>query len=515
MTLLPLISRELRAQAEQPFTYALRVLGGVALLVGGFLLASGWTLLPMQGAALFGRLHLILFGAIWILVPLGAADCLSRERREGTLPLLFLTPLKPGEIVVAKSIAHGLRALTLLVAALPALTIPFLMGGVSLKQALMSAGANCSALCWALAAALAASAASRSAVRAQVMALLLAAGALGFFIGTTGLWATLATGVQSQRFMEAGLWLLFGWMYYGGTFGPPLPPASASVALAGLMLLSAVTALTISLGWAAMFIHRVWREQPPPEWAQRMESYLCTPRIGAGLLRRWLRRTLERNPIGWLERRTWQGRLVAWAWIAVLVSIYSFVVTESFYLRRFGELQSTLGWLLMGSVAASAAGSFRRERESGVLELLLVSPLSARQIVSGRLRGLWGQFLPAWTLWAGVGLYVGTFVAHRVSVAGAIASVLPFLVLPVVGLYFSLHCRSFLAAFVLTLLFGMALPYAVVQVPLLWLSEVWEVPLGIFSAGPLLIQLLLGAISGAALIRRLERRDFPLERALT
>ena len=51
--------------------------------------------------------------AIWVLVPLLVADCLSRERREGTLGLLFLTPLTANDIVIAKGLSHGLRAVTL------------------------------------------------------------------------------------------------------------------------------------------------------------------------------------------------------------------------------------------------------------------------------------------------------------------------------------------------------------------------------------------------------------------
>jgi len=52
-------------------------------------------------------------------------------------------------------------------------------------------------------------------------------------------------------------------------------------------------------------------------------------------------------------------------------------------------MHATLAWLVAGSMAASAAGSFRRERESGMLELLLVSPVGEQRIISGRLRGLW------------------------------------------------------------------------------------------------------------------------------
>ena len=69
------------------------------------------------------------------------------------------------------------------------------------------------------------------------------------------------------------------------------------------------------------------------------------------------------------------------------------------------SIQSFMGWLLAISMAASAAGSFRRERETGVLELLLVSPLTTRQIISGRLFGLWGQFLPSIVTLLGIWAY--------------------------------------------------------------------------------------------------------------
>ena len=113
MNVLPVITRELCAQARQPFTYWLRALGVMALLAGGAFFVSDNHYEANLGGSLFGLMHLLAYGTLWILVPLGAADCISRERREGTLGLLFLTPLKPPHIVIAKGIAHGLRALTL------------------------------------------------------------------------------------------------------------------------------------------------------------------------------------------------------------------------------------------------------------------------------------------------------------------------------------------------------------------------------------------------------------------
>src|SRR5206468_12383932 len=122
---------------------------GYGLLQGG---------LPIgRGGALFARLHLLLYCSIWILVPLMTADCISRERREGTLPLLFLTPLTAQGIVLAKALAHGLRAMTLCLAVLPVLAIPILMGGVSWLEVALSLVVNVSAFCWALAAGLLAS----------------------------------------------------------------------------------------------------------------------------------------------------------------------------------------------------------------------------------------------------------------------------------------------------------------------------------------------------------------------
>ena len=103
MTLLPVIGRELRVAARTSFSYYLRVLGAVALLVVLVLPGVGEILGPGEGGKLFACFHRTLFVAIWLMVPLLAADAISRERREGTLPLLFLTPLTPREFGLTRS----------------------------------------------------------------------------------------------------------------------------------------------------------------------------------------------------------------------------------------------------------------------------------------------------------------------------------------------------------------------------------------------------------------------------
>ena len=161
-------------------------MGVTALLLAGLLFGLHYGFEPGLGQQLFAALHCALFGAIWVLVPMLTADCISRERREGTLGLLFLTPLKGTDIVVAKGLAHGLRAVTLWLAVLPVLTIPFLLGGVSWAEAVLSVVVNANAMCWALAAGLLASAWSKAWLRALLLAAVLALAFLLLFVAGTG-----------------------------------------------------------------------------------------------------------------------------------------------------------------------------------------------------------------------------------------------------------------------------------------------------------------------------------------
>src|SRR5438034_1894688 len=137
MNLFPVLVRELRAQSRQPMTYWLRVVGiGAILCVMALVDARG---APSElGGRLFSPLNATLFLSIWIFVPLLTADTISREKREGTLGLLFLTPLTPIGIVFGKSLIHTFRAITLFLAVLPALALPFLLGGLTWKDSVVS-----------------------------------------------------------------------------------------------------------------------------------------------------------------------------------------------------------------------------------------------------------------------------------------------------------------------------------------------------------------------------------------
>jgi ABC-type transport system involved in multi-copper enzyme maturation permease subunit len=235
-------------------------------------------------------------------------------------------------------------------------------------------------------------------------------------------------------------------------------------------------------------------------------------------LRGWMGRKLERNPVGWLEQRSWSGRIVMWGWFAMMISFYSFALTDGSP-RRILVIQGYMAWLLIAGMTVSAVGSFRREREAGVLELLLVSPITESQIIFGRLRGLWGQFMPAMVLLLGVwvyfdNLYSSMYVPEPASVWFFIFA---FLTMPVIGLYYSLRKSSFFSAFLFAMWMGALLPVGL-KALLLYFFEGGALPpirdLMRSSAFITFWQLAMGAIMGRRLFLDLARRNFSFQRAL-
>ena len=173
----PVVQRELREGARRPFNYWLRVGAASAGLIAVVYITaeSRNETEKVMGQNLFAGLHVLLIGLICLVVPLMTADCIAREKREGTLGLLFLTPLTAGGIVAGKGLAQALRALTVWVSVAPVLAIPFVMGGIEWADALAFLALEFSVLVLCLAAGLLASTLVRGCGAAFVLALFLGA----------------------------------------------------------------------------------------------------------------------------------------------------------------------------------------------------------------------------------------------------------------------------------------------------------------------------------------------------
>ena len=535
MNVLPVIVRELRAEARNPATFNTRLAGAAALLGWlAFLALTGadWT---NRAETLFSRLHLALNMAIWLLVPLLSADCISRERRENTLGLLFLTPLSPFDIVVAKGLVHGWRALMLWLAVLPVLAVPVLMGGIGAMAIIASVVASFSTLCWALAVGLVASACSRTRSQAMALATLFAICCLLLQGLGTGLclyftlpgdhdwsWSeTVAIGISVnwQAYMNGFMGLAVSWddvLYFlddkTSGFGTPQILLVGWV-VAGLALLVLLVALLL----AARTIRLNWQEKPPgPRYFWFLRVF-CEPFLWRAFFKLWIRRKLEKNPIGWLEQRSWTGRTAVAVWLAIVASFYIAMLQDTAYYRRFNtEVQFALGLILALAMASVSAGSFRRERDLGVMELILVTPLRERELALGRLKGIWEQFIPALALLLGVWLWISQSFGHRGDWVLIVFWGTTFASLPVTGLYQSLKQRGTLGALTWTLWPTLLLPLGLAVLARLRVQMVpWQIgdeaALALTWLLPIAWQAGYAAWNWRRLQRTLRQRSFPME----
>jgi ABC-type Na+ efflux pump permease subunit len=215
-------------------------------------------------------------------------------------------------------------------------------------------------------------------------------------------------------------------------------------------------------------------------------------------------------------------------WLAIVIGVFSGLIPQvqfwRFNMRRYDIdlIDVLLAHPLLLSMAAAAAGSFRRERESGVLELLLVSPLDASTIVFGRIRGLFAQFLPSVVLILVGWIFLVTLWPD--SATDQLWPVVRFaalsLAIPCLGLYASLRTRNFISAFLLAVVLGWGVPWLTSVV---WGLVCFGLDLGIrrgmvpmsISLLPAMAALVLGGTAVQLMIRRLEQRRFEFNREVT
>ena len=134
MNLFPIVSRELLVASRRLGTYASRF--AIALLI---FLVVGYMLILVAvenysphraGSDMFYAVSCIMIFLCNIAGVYLTADCLSEEKRNGTLGLLFLTNLRGYQVVLGKMSVGVIQGVLGLMAAVPMLVVPILMGGV-------------------------------------------------------------------------------------------------------------------------------------------------------------------------------------------------------------------------------------------------------------------------------------------------------------------------------------------------------------------------------------------------
>lgn len=454
------IQRELREQARQAGSYWLRLLGAVVLLLLFWLVwRSDIARTIPNGRGYFVGLNRLLFLTIWLIGPVLTADCLSREKREGTLGLLFLTPLRALDVVLGKSFVNALRAFSVLLAAVPILVVPVLMGGLNWSDAVRMGLLHCAALGLALASGLVASACTSRWIRARLLSFTLAvlAGA-GFLLLHTGLtalsmWWAPGPGqsfavVFGHHLETHGFRLslmLRNSAYFWRDFGSGMGGWN-SVEFAGLVTVASLMLVGAAVLLATRAVQRTWQAEPLPLVWQRRIRFFTDVRVSRKWFRQRMGRRLDFNPVWWRHSSTWSARVTMWGWLGLAMIL----LTAAFSGLGVAGTQATwmLRELLIVGVAFSASASFRQERDSGAMELLLVTGLEPFRMLQGRLLAMAVQFGPAIALIWGLPV-VQAAIGWDAKPGDGIWSLLWLLPTVMLGIRLSLSRVSFLSSFLI------------------------------------------------------------------
>jgi ABC-type transport system involved in multi-copper enzyme maturation permease subunit len=384
---LPVVERELRVAARKRSTFWVRFWAATtALVIGtGCLLLNYWqgTSSTRIGSVLFSALTWMCLGSALVAGLFLTSDCLSEEKREGTLGLLFLTQLRGYDVVLGKLLATSLRGAYALLAILPILAITQLMGGVTGAQYWKCSLALINAVWCSLAAGMLISSLSRDSQKALAGALLLL---LLLALGGPIADATVAA-LRKRGF--APFWSLTS---------PAYVFVSASSWRASQYWEALLT--TAALSWtmlltASALAPLTWQEKrqggqsSPQTW-----SYLW--KYGGRRRRTKLRASLlEREPVAWLAcRERWQSFAL---WIVALL-VCALIITM---LANDSEIGTWLVWSYIGGiftlvlylwVASQAVRFFYEIRRSGLTELLMVTPLLESEIVAGQFKAFLRMF---------------------------------------------------------------------------------------------------------------------------
>ena len=393
MSFLPIVERELREAARRHSTYAMRLFVAAAAILTGVFFYLANVRNPPQGIAQSIFLGLSVLALIYCLAAgrRSTADCLSQEKREGTLGLLFLTDLKGYDVVLGKLAATSLNGFFCLVAIFPVLAVPLLMGGITSGEFWrmvlvllvtflfsLAIGVFVSALSWN----------ARRAMGANFLLLLFlsaslpaCAGAIAYFSPTHQIvyellypcpvFSFYLCSDASFKWQSERFWCSLG-VIHGLTW--------------------------LLVGWTSRLAPRCWQDQPSKagqfRWRDRWEKLI----FGDSRKRlRFRQRLLQINAFYWLAARArlkplgvWVALLFVGLWWLFMRLVLGFKpVEESLSLTTVFILNLLLKlWIAVESVQRLA-----EDQKNGALELLLSTPLTVRDIVQGQLLSLRRQFL--------------------------------------------------------------------------------------------------------------------------
>jgi ABC-type transport system involved in multi-copper enzyme maturation permease subunit len=438
----PVFTREIVLTPRRPRTYIVRSAYGFALLI---LVITAWLVLTgtqrirdVGDLARFGMTVFQLLAPVQLAVAvffsaLLAASAVAQEKDRRTLDLLLLTKLSNSELVLGKLLASLLHVFTPLVAALPLFMLMALLGGVSFGQiGRMLAVTVASVLaCGSLGSTLALWREKTFQSLAMTMLVLV--------LWLAG-WRAVAMGLVGPHWggLSCQTWAA-GFSPWEAILEATRPFAQSDPALGLLgtpvhLFLLAAAAMTVLLNALAIAMVRVWNPSREAQAFHREDETWHRAsiwgaeydvaqegggwRVAGGAESDTLsmpRATLPPppaphhpppatrsrevwdNPVVWREITTWAyGRKILVIRLAYLVLVALaagslwWVVSHNEPVTRSVALTALVPLCLLSLVLvnAQAVTSLTSERDGRALDLLLVSDLSPKEIVYGKLGGV-------------------------------------------------------------------------------------------------------------------------------
>jgi ABC-type transport system involved in multi-copper enzyme maturation permease subunit len=392
----PIFSREVLTSPRHTGHFIMRCGYVLALLVLMYTASQatfGWQQvssigeIARFGALLFQLFSMVQLALVLFFAPLFAASRVAQEKDRQTLVLLLMTDLRDRELVLGKLLASLLPVAALLAASAPVFALVSILGGVSLAQ-----------IGWSLALCAAAG---------------LAAGSWGSLVAfwREKTFQTLAISVLGLVLffgvVEAGVALLGNgspagrWLGYCDPFRGMLlvldplaarPDLKVAVVPA-LPFVVALCVLALLANGVAVLRLRVWN--PSRTFSDsRTETEAPDAAVRGATRRIWS------NPVIWREICTRAyGRKMVFIKLAYLV-LFLFAAAYVHSTREnSGELilgmisPSGFAFVAVGLVAlllvnAQAVTSLTTERDAKTLELLLVTDITAKEFIYGKIGGV-------------------------------------------------------------------------------------------------------------------------------
>lgn len=453
--------------ARRRSTYWTRIVFALIAIAGAFIVMSFIGVFQARATGVGGSLFRYLAVVAFLFCALAGvfitSDCLSEEKREGTLGFLFLTDLRGYDVVLGKLMATSLNAFYGLLTIFPVLAITLTLGGVTHGEFWRMTLVFINTLFFSLATGIFISSISRHDQRAMA--------------GTFCVILVMAGALPLAQFVLTKLGVL-----------PPYTLALPSPLTAWQLSFDAAyrmwgkgfwncLLITHTMAWgvlalASFLLPRIWQETPVIRWTRANPIVQNDRDVAQRAVRR--ARFLDINPVFWLTSR--KHRL---AWILTMTCVLvvgggwiEYQTNRFIGFRGLSALGFVLPLLVRVSVGMHSCRFFADARRNGALELLLSTPLTVKEILRGQwltirrvylapVVGVLGlQLLPMLTMLA-EGPGPGGFSAVMMSgwfLLGLATLVTDVIAAAWVGMLVGLTARKLALAPGLTLLYAIVIP---------------------------------------------------------